>query len=259
MQAKPKTIDEYRNWLHDKHNVQISRVKNHYDSVVNKIQADVQKSELWESLNGCLTTIDQKYLIKTRSPLLLNYDRLNLRVKTFESFLTKTFRKNVSENEKWPEPPNGGWLLPENWIGRINDIVRSLLVVKYFDGVLFAADELTQLVESKGLRCKKSLEARSEGYYAAHLYASVPVEIPRITWDTEITVIQVEIQITTQVQEVIRSLLHAHYERRRIATDSDANSPWQWDYTSLEFSTNYLGHVLHYIDGMIVDIRDRKE
>lgn len=260
MSEKPTNIYEYQNWLRDTHNVHLAQAKIHYDSVVHKIHADVQRSDLWGQLNNSLTTLDQLYLLKTRSPLLVNYKELELKIKPFDSFLEKTFRKNVVENDNWPKPPNSGWLLPENWIKEINDVVRTLLVVKYIDGVLYAAEEITQHFRSNDLYCTKNLEARTEGYYAAHLYVLIPVEIPRISWDTDIVDISVEIQITTQIQEVIRDLLHVYYEERRTATNADIDAlPWQWDHKKLEFSANYLGHVLHYMDGMIVEIRDRQE
>ncbi len=33
---------------------------------------------------------------------------------------------------------------------------------------------------------------------------------------------------------------------------------WQWDYKCDEFLPNYLGHIIHYIEGMIMEVRDRK-
>ena len=33
---------------------------------------------------------------------------------------------------------------------------------------------------------------------------------------------------------------------------------WQWNYKSDEFAANYLGHILHYVEGMIIEIRDKK-
>ena len=65
-----------------------------------------------------------------------------------------------------------------------------------------------------------------------------------------------EIQITTQVQELILNLLHKYYERRRNKIEPDN---WQWDHASDEFATNYLGHILHYVEGMIVEVRERHD
>ena len=65
-----------------------------------------------------------------------------------------------------------------------------------------------------------------------------------------------ELQITTQLQNSIRALVHKHYESRR--DQSTPSQDWKWDHTSNEFATNYLGHILHYLEGMIVDIRERQ-
>ena len=259
MLERPKDIEEYKRWLHDEHKAQLNRAESHYDSVVRKIHADVKASDAWEALNGNLVTMNQAYWVKTGYPLLVEQNGLQLLRKSFDSFLVKTFRKNILENSKWPDPPPSGWLLPENWFSRINDIVRTLLVVKYFDGVTFAADEIVRLFESNQRTCEAHLEARTEGYYAAHLYALFPVSIPRLDWDTQSVIVSLELQITTQVQEVIRRLLHAYYEERRVSATSKESPSWQWDYKSPEFSANYLGHVLHYVEGMIVEIRDRQE
>jgi len=79
-----------------------------------------------------------------------------------------------------------------------------------------------------------------------------------VNWDTIFIKISIELQITTQLQEVIRKLLHNYYEERRIRLKEE-DLKWQWDYRSDEFATNYLGHILHYIEGMIMDIREKQE
>lgn len=92
-----------------------------------------------------------------------------------------------------------------------------------------------------------------EGHYAGHVDFCPVFRIPNVEWETESVAVGVEIQVTTQLQELIRNLLHKHYEARRIGAVPDR--PWQWDYESTEFAANYLGHILHYIEGMIVDVR----
>ena len=74
---------------------------------------------------------------------------------------------------------------------------------------------------------------------------------------TEKIMVSIEIQITTQLQEVIKKLLHKYYEERRKRIEKPSVK-WQWDYKSDEFSTNYLGHILHYVEGMIMDIRESR-
>lgn len=64
--------------------------------------------------------------------------------------------------------------------------------------------------------------------------------------------IGIEIQVTTQAKEVLRKLLHVGYESSRLG---DVQSDWQWAYDSRAFAANYLGHVLHYVEGRIMNIR----
>ncbi len=67
----------------------------------------------------------------------------------------------------------------------------------------------------------------------------------------------VEIQVTTQLQEVLRKILHVVYERTRMISD-DNQIPWQWRYKDDDFFINYLGHMLHNIEGLIMEIRRRQ-
>jgi hypothetical protein len=52
-------------------------------------------------------------------------------------------------------------------------------------------------------------------------------------------------------------MLHLHYEKRREQRAGPESDAWKWDYKSDEFSTNYLGHILHYLEGVIVEIRNK--
>ena len=258
---KPTTIEQYKSWLRNHHNVDFLRVSTHYDSVTRKICEDVGKSSFWQTLIADLTRMRQAYLVKTTYDLFAAGPLAppKLLMKPFDSFIAKTFRQNILDNQQWPDKPTEtGWILPPNWFGQINDIVRSQLVVKYLDGVTFAADQIYEIAKGLGTTCDIELKAREEGYYAAHLYLPVACEIPRENWDTEKVVITAELQITTQVQEVIRKLLHTYYEERRITVEQE-KSTWQWNYKSPEFAANYLGHVLHYVEGMIMGIREKQE
>lgn len=60
----------------------------------------------------------------------------------------------------------------------------------------------------------------------------------------------------TELQENIVNLLHKYYEGNRKKIKS--KEKWQWNYKSEEFAANYLGHMLHYLEGTIVEIRDKK-
>jgi len=257
--GKPKSVDEYKRWLRKEHEIQISnRTRAYYDSITSKIKLDFEKSLFWVRLTENLREFDSEYQLKTRYPLLIAGFEPEVHIKLFDSLLLKTFRKNVLENKRWPDEPDGGWFFPDNWYSRINDIVRTLLVVKYLDGVEFMIDKIQTLCGQHRLPCDVFLEAREEGYYAAHLYSQQEFEIPRVTWDTERIKVSIEIQITTQLQEVIRKLLHKYYEESR-KTLREEDMKWQWNYKSDQFVANYLGHILHYVEGMIMEIIEKQK
>ena len=255
---KPNDIDEYKNWLKEDRSIEISeRTKRYYESVTIKMKQEFEKSIFWNQLVENLDEYNADYLAETGYHLLIPNFSPKLYIKPFDSFLLKTFRKNVLENKNWPDEPTDGWIVPTNWYDRINDILRTLLVVKYLDGTEF----LTKRIKSHCEQCNKEfncfLEAREEGYFAAHVYSRQDFEIPKINWDTEWINVSIEIQITTQIQEVIRNLLHKYYEEKRKSI-KQKSVKWQWDYKSDEFSANYLGNILHYVEGMIMEIREKQ-
>ncbi len=255
---RPSDIDEYKKWLKDSHQVEISvKTKTYYKTVTSKAATDFCASRFWQSLLSDLGPINEEYYLRTNYYLLIESSPPDLLTKPFDSFLLKTFRQNVISNSNWPKPPDSGWLLPGNWFSRINDTVRTCFVVKYLDGVNFLVEKCAELSAAASHYSRVDFEAKEEGYYAAHFYVTFPCEVPREDWDTKDENILVEIQITTQLQEVIRRLLHKYYDQRR-AERPTPSSKWQWDYRSDEFATNYLGHILHYIEGMIMDVRDKR-
>jgi hypothetical protein len=256
---RPKNLGEYKTWLKKCHDVEIStRTSTYYDTVVSKAAILFGESPLWQGLKSEIELINQQYYINTTYYLLNDSSALpELQKKPFDSFLLKTFRHNVVGNGNWPNPPPDGWFLPDNWFSRINDMVRTYFVVKYLDGVNFFASQLLRRCQEIGHDCRVDYEAKEEGYYAAHFYVSFPCEIPRENWDTKDEIVSIEIQITTQLQEVIRRLLHNYYEQRR-GQQVNTAVKWQWEYKSDEFAANYLGHILHYVEGMILDVRDKR-
>ena len=259
LETKPQNIDEYKKWLLDKHGVTISsKTQAYYDSVALKVKQEYENSTFWSEIGQNLAIYDEEYLTRTGYHLLTSMTMPNLEMKKFDSFLLKAFRKNIINNDHYPDPPSEeGWILPDSWFSQINDTVRTTMVVKYLDGVDFMKNKIGSLCDQHKMDFKCFLEAREEGYYAAHLYTIREFEIPTETWDTRKVPIQIEIQVTTQLQEVIKRLLHKYFEARRTLVGSK-DLKWQWDYKSDEFIANYLGHILHYVEGMIMEVRDRQ-
>lgn len=255
---KPK-YEEYKKWLKDERGFEITnRTKLYYEEVTSTIKGIFQESFLWEKLTSNLNYYSEQFLLDSSGYGLWSNasEPVELKIKPYDSFLLKTYRKNILDNQNWSKQPKGGWILPNNWYSKINDIVRTSFVVKYLDGVGFITRHFELLCKECKVRCKVDFEAKEEGYYAAHMYVTNKFEIPKIELGTEFVNVSIEFQVTTQLQEVILKLLHKYYEERRKQEQLIENIKWQWDYKSDEFAINYLGHILHYIEGMIMERRE---
>ena len=251
------TIEEHRAWL-DKEvpNEPLSAAARRYETASAKALRDIEASDFWVALLKNLTEWNDEYFRDSGGYLLFpSSDRPKLGFKPFNSLLDKAYRKNVLLNSNWPEAPSDGWVRQDTWYTRTNDIVRTTIVVKYMDGVDHLTAVMIKLCEDLGLKYKMDLEARTEGYYAAHFYVNQDIEIPKLNWDTEVVPIRLEIQVTTQLQDAIRKLTHKGYVAGRSLDKPE--ELWQWNYKDPNFAPNYLGHILHYIEGMIMEIRDR--
>lgn len=250
----PPLFENYGTWLEKSFKFDLIQQKNIYESASLRIEEAARTSTYWTSFLSERTNINDLYVQEFQYPLFVSQDASLIERKHWDSFLKKTYRRNILENANWPKPPNGGWLIPENWLADTNDIVRTRLVVKYLDGVKFLTDKLELLPGVSDFLC--DFQAREFGYYAAHTYVSLAVEVPVSDWSLKSIQVQFEIQVTTQLQEVILRLTHKEYEARRMKPAAD-NSNWQWDYASPAFQPNYLGHILHYTEGMIMEVRER--
>ena len=259
MTEKPKTIAEYGKWLLSDHGISLDPAdKNYYDLATLALLDHLRRSPFWETFIRELPELDSRYQVAKSVPLLMIVKSSpEPKTKPFVSMVDKSFRKNVLENDGWPLEPTTGWILPDDWLSQVNDVVRTYTVVKYLDGVTYLADALGALAADIGLLHRIDYEARAEGYYAAHFYVYLPAEIPRRNFDTRKLQFQLEIQITTQMQDVVRSLTHPFYVGRRSVPPDDPGPKWQWEYDSDEFKANYLAHTLHHMEGLMMDLRER--
>jgi len=69
----------------------------------------------------------------------------------------------------------------------------------------------------------------------------------------------VEVQVTTSIKEVIKKLLHTFYEDSRKSPRPPSIEEISWNYRSPQFNAAYLGHILHYVEGMIIEVRDQQK
>jgi hypothetical protein len=266
MADKPNK-DQYMEWLNKRFGVNIDqRTKNHYILATGDLKTNVAKSEIWQHIIKNWNNYNDTYYKEHNYKLFVYPEPPIIDDKKYDSFFDKTYRKNVLQNPNWnknePEnEPEGGWILPRNWFSKINDVIRTTIVVKYLDGIDFIITEIMKICETKGIHdIKPEYKASEEGYYAVHIYIPFEYNIPDFKLESKTRRIYFEIQITTQLQEVMKRLLHNYYEKRRLRDIEDLkiiNENWQWHPENEEFAPSYLGHILHYVEGMIMEIRDK--
>lgn len=255
--SKPKDIQEFITWLDKEHQQKITlKHKTYYESVVDRIYSDFESSDFWKEVTNSISNWNKSYFTKNEYFLFKGDYKIDLLKKSYDSFLSKVYRQNVILNRYFPKPPPRGWITPDCWFEKTNDLVRTSIVVKYLDGIEFVSERLRELANKHGFKFEISYQAREEGYYAVHTYLTKKFEIPAFDWDTIEKKIKIEIQLTTELQDNIRNLTHKFYEERRMQV-KDTKEKWQWQYETNEFSVNYLGHILHYLEGVIMEVRNK--
>ncbi len=176
--------------------------------------------------------------------------------KPWRSFLSRTWRENVHNNGRWPEPPEGGWWLPDNWFERAWDIVRTRFVVRYLDGVEELSERLVDAARARKLEASYDKQAKG-GFFAFQVGVRQPFSIDTLDYQGTLERSSVvELQVMTDLADVISDLTHPHYEERR---ESDPGEAWGWDYRSPAAETNVLGTLLHDLESRVMKCRDGVE
>jgi hypothetical protein len=263
----PKDYIEYIEWWNRYCNPKIGLPeKKLYDFVTEHVRYNFENSPAYKNLIQLLSDYDAEYRLNCGFDLLMVKPEDNkITPKEWKNFISKVRRKNIILNNNFDTSdwdfdkckPKDDWITPDNWFERIHDIVRTTIVVKYFDGVEFILNKLCEHFEDYNYKCQPDWEAREEGYYAAHLNVITEYEIP-VDLNTLKKNISVEIQVTTQIKDVISKLTHKYYEYRRECL-VPPDTKWQWNYKSEEFTPNYIGHILHYIEGTIMQVRNMEK
>lgn len=177
--------------------------------------------------------------------------------KPYASMLTKIYRINCLQNRGYPAAPKFGFINQANIYDhdKMNDLLRARLVSKYMDGPKFVAAGLAQFCESRGLEFRSYPMHSDTGYHAWHCYIRIPVDL--VGRDgIEVRKISFELQVTTQLAEVIAGLTHGLYEVNRVQSPRSAGDEWRWEPRSQQFRSAYLGHTLHMLEGIIQTFRD---
>ena len=273
------TFENYADWYYDKVLMDLNDegTERWYNIVTDAGCKNIQESSLWTALKRSLDDWNAAFVAENEGYQLLESSQQPQRIekKSFRSAVNKSFRWNVRENDLWPRSPEQlpstapidaedrfqddpqMWFGPNNWLTDFPDIFRIRLIVAYFDGVRYLADKIEKLAQQITSKPPEvEFRASPDGYHAAHIRVYHHLETLSFPEKDDVEVeVKLEIQIVTAIQESISKMLHNVYDDWRL------NGPprdWEWDHESLEFSVNYLGHTLHYLEGMIVNARNQR-
>lgn len=258
--TKPDNIEQFESFLSREFDY-TNDYSDYYEVATRFLKESFENSVFWKSVDASIGTFDDEYKILKKTALFSERKVPHIDVKSLKSLINKAFRKDVLQNPNYPEAPNGGWIHQGNWFETVGDILRTTIIVRYFDGVEFVMNKLSELAANLSLTFDKSFEAKEQGYYAVHTGVRLPLKTVDNHFQSKEVDMHVEIQITTQLQSEIKELLHLYYERDRLrvgAVYSEEERKWQWDNKCEEFNVNYLGHTTHFLEGLIVSMRDKQ-
>lgn len=253
---KPKTLEEYKKWSKSQLKLNLDDITNStfYEANINRASVIVGRHKFFVDLADKLGEWERVYEKTYGSTLLMNSGPPNMITKSYISAIDKAFRFNVLWNESFPNPRDSEWITLNNLFQHFNDCIRGTLVCKFIDGPKYLAEKLTEFANLLNLKNTFYSQESDEGYYAYHFYVFLPVSLLDKSFNPYDTEIQVEIQITTQFQEVLKNLTHKFYEQDRL-NPVKRTSKWKWEYESNNFKVGYLSHTLHLLESIIWEAR----
>lgn len=229
-----------------------------YEINLRSARGDVEAGEVLRGLVDALKAMTLDYP-GGNPDLLFNpaikYEEFKLYQKPFKSAIEKLYRNNIFYNRNYPNPPREGAIEIVHLYQRIDDLVRTRLVCKYMDGPRYVCDALSRHCTAHGIRSKFREISTDAGYYAWHFYFQVPIVIS-LLGRVENTNMWIEIQLSTQLADVIGTLTHGLYEARRAGRAASERQYWKWDAASQMFRAAYIGHGLHLLEGIIQAYKD---
>jgi ppGpp synthetase/RelA/SpoT-type nucleotidyltranferase len=258
--VKPLTIEKYYEWAKTKlsQDFQLKENENRYASNLINIQNFLNDTQFFKDIDAKFKSWAEEYQ-KTKFSQLFMADSLSIVLdkKPYKSMIDKTFRYNVLWNKNFPDAPDKGWITLDNIYSNINDIIRTIIVCKFIDGPQFVTEKLKGYSDELGLVAYYYTQERDEGYYAYHNYVWFDVEILDTDWKSHKDKIRLEIQVTTQLQEILKELTHQYFEESRLDPAS-YDQKWKWEFSTGKFKAGYMSHTLHLLESIIVDLRDKK-
>jgi ppGpp synthetase/RelA/SpoT-type nucleotidyltranferase len=220
---------------------------------------NVQESSFWQDLSARLDALAAKYRDTHKADLSPGPFAVALTKKPYASVVDKSYRLNVNWNKDWPDPPGkSGWITDTNLYSHMDDLLRTTIVCNFLDGPEFITTDLAEAAKQKGLVSTTKKLSRNEGYYAHHLHIAFGVDVFLRSIGMAKQDLRVEIQVTTQPQEMLRNLTHPYYREQRLQPPGYRDET-AWKFKTNRFRARYLSHALHLLEAMILDVRDNPD
>ncbi len=218
----------------------------------NNWAAEVSASPFWQDAKSSISQWRQEYRASHGAALLEKPDLPQFQSKSIDSIKLKLCRKLAA-----------GKALDQILVGEmtpvpvLSDLVRTRVECAYIDGVVFLADKLRILAETHGLKYKREVMGKIEGYYAQHIDIELDVFL-RVMGGSQPFKLNVEIQLATSFATKMWNATHELYEVDRVNEEAGRADLWQWDPSNPRFISHQLGHMMHLADGLLVNLRKSK-
>ena len=255
---RPSNEVEYIEWCKSQlgYDYNDKRIQQFYLTNAGQARNSVERSDFFGHLGEYIKDCEEEYFQKTKAHLLMSSFPPDILQKNYSSVVNKTFRLNVVWNRKFPEPPPSfGWIIPTNIFFILDDIIRTTLICKFIDGPKFLAEKLEGYSDSLGLKSSYQSREIDVGYYAYHFNVIIPLELSDLNWEPMPVDLHFEIQLSTQLQEVLYQITHQFYASTRDKIVED-RSAWKWDIESNRFKAGYVSHTLHLLEAIILQLRN---
>lgn len=231
-------------------------IKTYHRQIIGVINTTLLEEGVVEFISGSIKEINEEHKRSSGFDIIAKHYSYNLVQKTFESTVNKSYRINTNKGKvDLIDNP----ILPSEWPSRINDLVRSTVVCRYIDGLEYVSSRLSRRLETRGWKCTYEPVTIDRGYYAYHLYFEIPITYLDFRSQEEIRCnVKIEVQVTTQFQEVLYDLTHKNYENLRVAKIVRPED-WQWKFGDPLFKAAYISHALHLLEANILELRLSQE
>jgi ppGpp synthetase/RelA/SpoT-type nucleotidyltranferase len=257
---KPSNLDSYKSFVEYLTGKNIMILKEYYEKTTTNMKREFCESDFLRNIQKGMDELNDRYSMDKKFRLLEMSKCLQMQTKEFDDVIEKCYRNDILQNPKWDKKIQIGdydWTHPLNCFEKLNDTIRSRIVIRYLDGVELVLGILEEVSKRHNIKYDNvEYKADERGYYGVHFVIKYPFEIQDINGRTREIFAKIELQICTQISEVVNELLHQYYEKQRLEPLM-VDRKWQWDYDSDEFAPAYIGHISHYIEGMIMQARQK--